>query len=147
MHVPPSLHHPCRSLRKRDGPGPSDSPRKRPRCRDARQRSVALRGDHQLRIRISNPILLQKTVWTNIDEGVPVLKEMVVAVWHIFLPIQIRGKHIIAVMSIYTYSNIISCSIILTNRKLLFGASPLYNVALLYVGISKSLFAVSTEVK
>jgi len=36
---------------------------------------MALRGDHQLRIRISNPILLQQTVWTNIDEGVPVLKE------------------------------------------------------------------------
>jgi len=55
--------------------GPSDSPRRRPRCRDARQRSMALRGDHQLRIRISNPILLQQTVWTNIDEGVPAVKE------------------------------------------------------------------------
>ena len=64
--------------------------------------------------------------------------------WHILLPIQIRGKHII-VMS--TPSNIISCSIILTNSTLLFGASPLCNVALLYVGISKSLVAVSTEVK
>ena len=47
---------------------------------------------------------------------------MVVAVWHILLPIQIMG--------IYTYSNIISYSIILTNRTLLFGASPLYNVCI-----------------
>jgi len=48
---------------------------KGPRCRDARQRSMSLRRDHQLRIRISNPILLQQTVWTNIDEGFPVIKE------------------------------------------------------------------------
>ena len=75
LYIPLSLRHPCRSQQKRGGPGPSDSPRRRPRCRDARQRCMALRGDHQLRIRISNPILLQQTVWTNIDEGVPVLKE------------------------------------------------------------------------
>ena len=48
------------------------------------------------------------------------------AMWHILLPIQISGKHIVIVMS--TPSNIISCSIILTNRTLLFGASPLCNV-------------------
>jgi len=53
-------------------------------------------------------------------------------VWHILLPIQI--------MSIYTYSNIIiSCSIILTNRTLLFGASLCTMFALLYVGISKNI--------
>jgi len=52
--VCPSLHHPCRSLQKRQGPGPSDSPKRRP---DAgmplliMQRFIALRGDHQLRIR------------------------------------------------------------------------------------------------
>ena len=38
-------------------------------------RSMALRGGHQLRIRISNPILLQQTVWTIIDDSVPVVKE------------------------------------------------------------------------
>ena len=75
LYIPFSLRHPCRSVQKRGGPGPSNSPRRGPRCKDARQRSMAWRGDHQLRIRISNPILLQQTVWTNIDEGVPVVKE------------------------------------------------------------------------
>ena len=55
------------------------------------------------------------------------------AVWHMHPRpnSNLGGAHII------TPSNIISCSIILTNRTFLFGASPLCNVAFLNVGISK----------